>query len=199
MHRFSRPSPAMVVALLALVFAMAGTGFAASSVINSSSQIKDGVITGADVKNSSLTGSDVKNKSLTADDFKGSVQGPKGDTGAGGPKGDPGIQGPKGDTGAPGPKGDPGVQGPAGVSGWVRVVQNVAAASVASQQATVNCPAGTRVMGGGTRIVFSEGQVVVDESYPNTDTSWYSETRTISGGAVNHGMVVTVICAGIDG
>ncbi len=80
-------------------------------IITKSSQIKNGVITGADVKNSSLTGADVKNssltgadvknssltgadiknKSLSADDFNGSVQGPQG------------VQGPKGDTGAAGP------------------------------------------------------------------------------------------------
>lgn len=114
MHRFSRPSPAMVVALLALVFAMAGTGFAASSMISSSKQIKDGVIIGADVKAETLTGRNVKNRSLTADDFSGSVQGPKGDAGVpgpagpAGPKGEPGPAGINGEKGQKGEKGDPG-------------------------------------------------------------------------------------------
>ena len=89
----------MVVALLSLVFAMAGTGFAASFVITSSKQIKNGAVTGADVKNSSLTGSDVQDKSLTAKDFSGSVQGATGATGATGAKGD------KGDTGLTGARG----------------------------------------------------------------------------------------------
>lgn len=96
-----RISPSMLVALLALVFAMAGTGFAAKSyVISSSRQIKDGSVASADVKDGSLTGIDVKDRSLTPADLSGSVQGspgPKGDQGA---KGD---QGPKGDTGARGP------------------------------------------------------------------------------------------------
>ncbi len=54
MKRFLRlPSPAMMVALLALFAALAGTSYAAVT------------ITGKNVKNSSLTGSDVKNGSLT--------------------------------------------------------------------------------------------------------------------------------------
>jgi hypothetical protein len=106
MRKF-KPSPAMVVALLALVIAIGGTATAATYVITSSQQIKDGAVTGADVKNSSLTGADVKNRSLSKNDFAGSLpagatgpQGPKGDTGA---KGEQGIQGVKGDQGDPGP------------------------------------------------------------------------------------------------
>ena len=96
MRRF-KPSPAMVVALLALVFAMAGTGIAAKSyVVSSSKQIKDGAVTGADVKNSSLTGTDIKDKSLTATDFTGSVQGAVGPQGIQGSAGPQGIQGPNG-------------------------------------------------------------------------------------------------------
>jgi hypothetical protein len=89
----------MVVALTALVVALGGTATAATVVITSSKQIKDGAVTGADVKNSSLTGADVKNASLTAADFKGSIQGAKGEPGA------QGAQGPKGDQGARGPAG----------------------------------------------------------------------------------------------
>lgn len=59
MRRF-RPSPAMLVALLALLVALGGSAFAASYVITRSSQIKDGAVTGADVRNSSLTGTDAR-------------------------------------------------------------------------------------------------------------------------------------------
>ena len=86
----------MVVALVALVFSLAGTGVAARYLITSSAQVKNGVLNGADVRNSSLTGADVKNRSLTAADFSGSVQGP---AGAAGPAGPQGAQGPKGDRG----------------------------------------------------------------------------------------------------
>ena len=55
MKRFrpGRPSPAMVVALIALVVACAGSATAAV-LIRSSSQIKNGIITGSDIKNGSI-------------------------------------------------------------------------------------------------------------------------------------------------
>jgi hypothetical protein len=93
MNRFGvrRPSAALVVSILALVFAMAGGATAAT------------LITGKQIKNSSITGADVKNKSLTARDFRGSVTGSAGPAGAAGPQG---AQGPKGDQGVPGADGE---------------------------------------------------------------------------------------------
>lgn len=44
--RLSKPSPAMVVAVTALVFAMTGTGIAAKSVLIDGAKIKNGSITG---------------------------------------------------------------------------------------------------------------------------------------------------------
>ena len=85
------PTPATVLALLALIVAMTGTGLAAKSyVISSSSQIKDGTITGRDIKKASISGANVKDQSLTPADFTGSLQGPQGPQG---PKGDPGTPG----------------------------------------------------------------------------------------------------------
>ena len=92
MKRWIRlPSPAMVVALLALATATAGSAYAAAT------------ITGKDIKNSSITGKDVKNRSLLARDFK-SGQLRRGARGARGPQG---SQGPKGDKGNPGTPGSP--------------------------------------------------------------------------------------------
>ena len=79
-----RPSPATVISLLALVFSMAGTATAARVLINSSSQIKNGVVTGTDLKDASVAGKDlkanavdgskVKNGSLESDDFSGAAR-----------------------------------------------------------------------------------------------------------------------------
>jgi hypothetical protein len=65
-----RPSPALVVAILALVVAMAGTSYAATQI--GSAQIKNNSVKGKDVKDANLTGKDVKDKSLTGADISDS-------------------------------------------------------------------------------------------------------------------------------
>ena len=91
-----KPSPAMVVATVALFFSLAGTGLAASHyLITSVNQIKPSVVSQLRAQ-----------KGQKGDP---GPQGPKGDTGARGPQGIEGNQGPKGDTGAQGPQG---IQGP---------------------------------------------------------------------------------------
>lgn len=56
--RISRPSPALIVAIVALFMALGGTSYAALK------------ITGKNVQNSTLTGLDVKNKSLGGQEHK---------------------------------------------------------------------------------------------------------------------------------
>jgi hypothetical protein len=63
--------PATWIALLALLVAGAGTGYAAAQ------------LTGADIKNASLTGKDIKNGSLSAKDGDGSFEGERGPIGPG--------------------------------------------------------------------------------------------------------------------
>jgi hypothetical protein len=61
--RFRRPSAALIVAVVALVVAMAGTGYAAFKLPNNSvgtKQLKKNAVTGAKVKQGSLEGSDIK-------------------------------------------------------------------------------------------------------------------------------------------
>ena len=67
--KISRPSPALIVATVALVVACAGTATAASVLIKNSSQIATGAVTSSDVKNSSLTGIDIKNKAIKGGDI----------------------------------------------------------------------------------------------------------------------------------
>lgn len=54
--RLSKPSPAMVVAIIALVFAMTGTSIAAKSAWIDGKRIKPGSITSAQIKNGAITG-----------------------------------------------------------------------------------------------------------------------------------------------
>jgi collagen triple helix repeat protein len=92
--RRRRPSPGLVIAVVALFIALGGTAFGAHFVITSTSQIKPSVL-----------------KKLRA---KRGPAGVKGATGASGPAG---SAGPQGKEGATGKEGTPGKEGPAGKEG----------------------------------------------------------------------------------
>jgi hypothetical protein len=65
--RFRRPSPALVISVIALVFSVVGTGYAAFKLPKNSvgtKQIKKNAVNGAKVKDHSLTGKDINLKKL---------------------------------------------------------------------------------------------------------------------------------------
>jgi hypothetical protein len=100
MARFTallRPSPSMAVAMIALVVALGGTGYAAVTLPKNSVGAKQ-------LKRNAVTGAKVKDQSLFANDFASGQlpRGPKGDSGPTGPQGAPGATG---GTGAQGPPG----------------------------------------------------------------------------------------------
>jgi hypothetical protein len=67
MHRLSRPSPALIVAVIALIISMGGTGYAAFTLPRDSvgtKQLKNGAVTAAKVKRHSLTGAQINVKKL---------------------------------------------------------------------------------------------------------------------------------------
>jgi len=118
------PSPAMVVACLAVVLAMTGSAFAARALINGG-DIKNGTISASKLSRSavhSLRGHRGPAGPAGRDGFVG-AQGPQGSTGPEGPRGPDGPAGPQGpkgttgDTGARGPQGPQGDQGPKGDTG----------------------------------------------------------------------------------
>ena len=111
------PTPALLVACVALVVSLGGVSYAAGVLPKNSvgtAQLQKSAVSGKKLKGNSVTGAKVKNGTLSAADFgpgqlpAGGAQGPKGDPGPQGPKGDPGAQGEKGEPGAKGEKGDPG-------------------------------------------------------------------------------------------
>jgi hypothetical protein len=66
-HRLSRPSPALIVAIIALIISMGGTGYAAFTLPGNSvgtKQLKNGSVTAAKVKRHSLTGAQIDLKKL---------------------------------------------------------------------------------------------------------------------------------------
>jgi hypothetical protein len=136
--RFRRPSPAMVVALLALFVALGGSSYAALALKKnsvSSKHIKNGQVKKADLAKNSVDASKVANGRLLAEDFAaGQLQpGPKGDPGATGATGPQGAQGATGATGGTGATGPPGPPGPPGADG-------ADAASLATQARCSGCP-----------------------------------------------------------
>jgi hypothetical protein len=67
--RGRRPSPALVVSILALVMATAGTATAARVLVTSSKQIAKGSVNSGDVRDGSLRGRDVRDGSLELGDL----------------------------------------------------------------------------------------------------------------------------------
>jgi hypothetical protein len=90
-----RPSPALVVASVALFFALAGTSYAAFTLGRNtvgSAQLKAGAVTAAKIKRGAVTAEKVKAGSLLASDFRAGqlsagAPGAAGATGATGPAG----------------------------------------------------------------------------------------------------------------
>jgi hypothetical protein len=108
---FRLPSPALIVAMIALFVALTQTSLAAKAV--QAVQAGCNCANSSDIVNNSLVSADIKNGSLLKKDFKkGQIPaGPRGRRGAPGANGANGAQGPPG---PPGPQGNPGPQGPEG-------------------------------------------------------------------------------------
>jgi hypothetical protein len=107
----------MVVALVALVIALGGTGYAVTQLPKNSvgtAQIKKNAVTAVKVRNNAITGAKVKDGSLTARDFQAGTL----------LQGATGAQGLQGATGPPGPT----------ASTWA---SNVTRTSLGSEPATV--------------------------------------------------------------
>lgn len=90
--KMKHPSPAMVVAVIALIVALGGGAWAATNLPRNSvgpNQIRNNSVTKAKIRNNAVDSSKVRDRSLTARDFRqGSLpQGPRGPRGATGPAG----------------------------------------------------------------------------------------------------------------
>jgi len=139
------------------------------------------------------------------------VQGPQGDAGPQGPQGDvgpQGAQGPQGDVGPQGPQGDVGPQGPQGdvgpqgapgtdgVSGYVRVTGTASASNSNSPKtATVDCPAGLKVLGGGHTYTAGTGGVAVRESRAADDDTWTVTAEEIDNVGGSWTVQAHAVCA----
>ena len=145
MHRLirHRPSPAMVVACLALLVALTGTSVAAVQAIAPNSvgtpQLRTGAVTNPKLKANAVTGAKVANRSLTAIDFQASSL----------PRGPQGVAGPAGPAGAAGPAG---TIGPISVRQASVVVPGGVAQNSAydTETVSVNCNPNEKAISAGT-------------------------------------------------
>jgi Collagen triple helix repeat (20 copies) len=110
-----RPSPAMVVACVALFIALGGVTYAAMVLPANSvgtMQLRSNSVTSPKVKDHSLKALD-----FAAGEIPAAAAGASGSPGPQGPAGAAGIPGPSGSQGPVGPQGSVGPQGPAGPQG----------------------------------------------------------------------------------
>ena len=107
LRRLRRPSPAMIVACLALLVALSGTGYAVTKLPPDSvgrAQLRDNAVSNAKIADDAVTGEKVRNGTLLKRDFvPGQLsRGPRGFRGPAGPAGPTGAAGPVGAVGVPG-------------------------------------------------------------------------------------------------
>lgn len=175
-----RPSPALVIACIALGVALGGTGYATVLQVPRNSvgtaQLKASAVTTGKLAPNAVTSAKVRNRSLLRADFAvGQL-----------PAGPPGPTGPAGPTGP---------TGPPGLSGVERVETTSASNSLPSKTAFMACPTGKRLLGGGARLNPVLAQVAIQQSYPDNDNIYRATAREIVGTPGNWSLTVFAVCA----
>jgi hypothetical protein len=141
MRRRFPPSPALVIACIALAIALSGVGYAAVTLPRNS-------VGAAQLKANAVNSTKVKNRSLKADDFAlGQL-----------PAGPMGLPGMPGAPGAPGPAGPQGPVGPSDV--FVRVMPITATAVTAVVGPGADTVIRTMTLGGGTYLLHAHALVI---------------------------------------
>jgi hypothetical protein len=179
MRRISlrRPSPALVIACIALGIALGGTGYATVLQVPKNSvgtaQLKSSAVTNKKLAPNAVTSAKVQNRSLLRADFAtGQLPaGPAGPTGPAGPAGPPGL------------------------SGVERIESTSATNSTSSRAATITCPAGKRLVGGGARLNPILPQVALQQSFPDNDNVYRAAAREIVSTGSNWSLTVFAVCA----
>jgi hypothetical protein len=164
-----RPSPALVVAVLALIIAMAGTSYAAIKLPANSVGTKQ-------IKANAIVSSKIKDGSLTAKDFA-KAQLPNGAQGIQGIAGPAGPQGAKGDTGPP-------------AVNFIDVVNGVPPGGDA------HCPPGEIATGGGgasaTGTINESAPLLDGNDFP---IGWHV-TAVLSDGSTSAPATAWAVCVG---
>jgi hypothetical protein len=199
-RRIHLPSPALVVACVALAVSLSGVSYAAAVLPRASvgtAQLKANAVTSQKVRDGSIGPADVRAGALPAG--PSGPQGEKGDPGAKGDKGDRGERGPKGETGSrgpvgpQGPAGQPGAAGPPGVSGRQLRTATFDVPANSTRSGDVQCPAGKRALGGGVS-TSNASHTSVRQSGPAGGVTGWLATVGSNVAVTAH---VWVICADV--
>lgn len=180
--RSQRPSPSMIVAIVAVVIACTSTAVAASVMIKSSAQIEDGVILGRDLHDNTLTGNKVKDGSFVAADLA-----PGARNALRGPRGVRGNRGPTGRRGPVGPEGGDAIS----LLAYPSATVGIAPGAGATGNAT--CPAGLRPTGGGAR--NPDGKLAIIASYPVGGEKPGWAVTALNPDSAEHPLIVDAVCA----
>ena len=174
-----RPSPAMVVACVALGVVLGGTSYA--TVLNvpdnsvTTAKIRNDAVTAPKIKTGAVTASEVKNGSLLRADFS------------------PGQlpAGPSGPAGQAGPAGSP------GISGLERFDVATTSSNSNSKSVIVTCPTGKRPVGGGARVIGNgAGVVSITENFPDADgVHWNAKANEVVATALTWQLQAYALCA----
>ena len=173
-----RPSPALVVACLALLVSLGGTGYA--TVVNiprnsvGTPQLKRNAVTSSKLAPNTVRAAHVVNGSLLAEDFRpGQIpQGPKGD---------------KGDT------------GPVGISGYEIVRKSVIVPPNTQTSAQATCPSGKKVLGGAASVQEVPTGVSIPTQLTEVGASSSYDAIFTNTSAVPRQLNATAICAKVAG
>ena len=172
-----RPSPAMVVACVALVVALGGTSYATVLQVPRSSvgtaQLKTGAVTTKKIAPNAITAAKVRNGSLLKADFRAGQL----------PAGPTGPQGPAGPAGTP------------GLSAVERVETSSPNNSATPKVVEIACPAGKRLMGGGARVNGGSPKVALSASFPDNDNVYRARAAETDAFIPSWSVTVYAICA----
>jgi hypothetical protein len=145
-----RPSPAALIAMLALFVALAESSFAepvrsAATLLISGKQLRTNAVGGRHIRDGAVGTTEVRNGSLRPQDFDAGQlpQGPKGDAG---PAGVAGPAGPPGSVGDTGPIGPSGVISSAAFLGGQGIPNPDSTTRFLAVPVTVTVPAGAKVL-----------------------------------------------------
>ena len=180
---FRRPSPALVLAAIALGVALSGTSYA--TVLNvprnsvGTPQLRNSAVTARKLAPNAVTSATVRNRSLLRADFAAGPASGRADR----PQGPAGPAGPAGAAGAP------------GMSQVERVEFTSTSNSTSTKTAQMACPTGKRLIGGGARLNGTATSTAIQASFPDNDNIYRASAREVVATSAAWSVTVFAICA----